>query len=297
MSTHFGYAPGTRMSGPAPGTRVKGCVLYQPPPPTPLQPQSLLPQSLQRVSISVNPSLTTFRIRTQPETVAAATPVAAYAHGVSVPLPAGALDISDKEAWRYRSALRRVHGHGDAHLVAHKCSMPTKRSMGMGMESTHKASALDGGGLCCYLLCRPAGTALPAPASIHGTRRVTQPAPPRPDVFRKISEESPGSLRRTSGKSGAPLAATPAQRHLQRAATPVHSHLQRAATPVQSHPHERRVRVNTGDADGKPRATTRGRVCTDGWSTDPSYDDGDPEDTSKDNRAVLRRIALWQGVD
>lgn len=201
---------------------------------------------------------------------------AAYARGVSVPLSAGGLAIHDNEAWRQRSTLRRTNR--DAHKLADESREWT---------GTRATTAFDGGGLSYYHLYRPAraeAAQLPAtgttPASVRGSRRA-QPVPLRPDLW------LPQQDVRTRGHARAVTTLS------DRAA----GNARRATTPVQSHPYQRRLRVEAGDADNEPRATTNGRaggLSTGGWSTDASTDGGHPGDTVKDNRAVLRRMALWE---
>lgn len=109
-----------RMRDPAPGTRVKGRVLYVP------QPAPLLPPPL---------------------AVHACGTSANHAHGVSVPLPGGgvggALAIFDKETWKQRSALRRTLG--DAHTFADANREWACQMAGGGVPRATTASGGGGG--------------------------------------------------------------------------------------------------------------------------------------------------------
>ena len=306
------------MRDPAPGTRVKGRVLYVPQAPAPVLPPTLAVH-------------------------ACGTSAAAHAHGVSAPLPGGglggALALCDQESWKQRSALRRTHG--DAHTFANANREWACRMAGGGVP---RATSASGEGLGYYHVYRgPAAPppTLPAPhahgdsVSPHSRLRASrvplaslalarvevaagghgppQHAPPhpasshaasasyRPDVWQRPQDVRPVS----TVTPGARRAATPAHGHARQRARSAQS--AQSVQSVQSHPLHgsllRRRRRSSWSSGGScsellPRPTTS--ATTTRATAAEAMGEGSGEarsDALTGARGDLRRIALWRHVD
>ena len=314
------------MRDPAPGTRVKGRVLYVPQGPAPVLPPTLAVH-------------------------ACGTSAAAHAHGVSAPLPGGglggALALCDQESWKQRSALRRTHG--DAHTFANANREWACQMAGGGVP---RATSASGEGLGYYHVYRgPAAPppTLPAPhaapavshwdsVSPHSRLRASrvplaslalarvevaagghgppQHAPPhpasshaasasyRPDVWQRPQDVRPVS----TVTPGARRAATPAHGHArQRARSAQSVHSVHSVHSLQSHPLHgsllRRRRRSSWSSGGScsellPRPTTS--ATTTRATAAEAMGEGSAEarsDALTGAREDLRRIALWRHVD
>ena len=323
------------MRDPAPGTRVKGRVLYVPQAPPPVLPPTLAVHAC------------------------GTSAAAAHAHGVSAPLPGGglggALALCDQESWKQRSALRRTHG--DAHTFANANRVWACQMAGGGVP---RATSASGEGLGYYHVYRgPAAPppTLPAPhacavshgdsVSPHSRLRASrvplaslafarvevaagghgppQHAPPhpasshaasasyRPDVWQRPQDVRPVS----TVTPGARRAATPAHGHARqraRSAQSAHSvqSVQSAQSvhsvhSLQSHPLHgsllRRRRRSSWSSGGScsellPRPTTS--ATTTRATAAEAMGEGSAEarsDALTGAREDLRRIALWRHVD
>ena len=306
------------MRDPAPGTRVKGRVLYVPQAPAPVLPPTLAVH-------------------------ACGTSAAAHAHGVSAPLPGGglggALALCDQESWKQRSALRRTHG--DAHTFANANREWACQMAGGGVP---RATSASGEGLGYYHVYRgPAAPppTLPAPhahgdsVSPHSRLRASrvplaslalarvevaagghgppQHAPPhpassyaasasyRPDVWQRPQDVRPVS----TVTPGARRAATPAHGHARQRARSAQS--AQSVQSVQSHPLHgsllRRRRRSSWSSGGScsellPRPTTS--ATTTRATAAEAMGEGSGaarSDALTGAREDLRRIALWRHVD
>lgn len=311
------------MRDPAPGTRVRGRVLYVPQGPAPVLPPTLAVH-------------------------ACGTSAAAHAHGVSAPLPGGglggALALCDQESWKQRSALRRTHG--DAHTFANANREWACQMAGGGVPRATSASG-GGDGLGYYHVYRgpaapptlPAPHAAPAVAhrdsvSPHSRLRASRAplaslalarvevagaghgplphAPPhpasshaastsyRPDVWQRPQDVRPVS----TVTPGARRVATPAHglaRQRARSAQSLQS-LQ-SVQGVQSHPLHgsllRRRRRSSWSSGGScsellPRPTTSASTTR---ATAAEAMGEARSDALIAAREDLRRIALWRHVD
>ena len=312
------------MRDPAPGTRVKGRVLYVPQAPAPVLPPTLAVH-------------------------ACGTSAAAHAHGVSAPLPGGglggALALCDQESWKQRSALRRTHG--DAHTFANANREWACRMAGGGVP---RATSASGEGLGYYHVYRgPAAPppTLPAPhahgdsVSPHSRLRASrvplaslalarvevaagghgppQHAPPhpasshaasasyRPDVWQRPQDVRPVS----TVTPGARRAATPAHGHARQRARSAQSaqsvHSVHFVHSLQSHPLHgsllRRRRRSSWSSGGScsellPRPTTSATTAraTAAEAMEVLMGEARSEALTA-AREDLRRIALWRHVD
>jgi len=306
------------MRDPAPGTRVKGRVLYVPQAPAPVLPPTL--------AVHV-----------------CGTSAAAHAHGVSAPLPGGglggALALCDQESWKQRSALRRTHG--DAHTFANANREWACQMAGGGVP---RATSASGEGLGYYHVYRgPAAPppTLPAPhahgdsVSPHSRLRASrvplaslalarvevaagghgppQHAPPhpasshaasasyRPDVWQRPQDVRPVS----TVTPGARRAAIPAHGHARQRARSAQS--VQSVHSLQSHPLHgsllRRRRRSSWSSGGScsellPRPTTSATATR--ATAAEAMGEGSAEarsDALTGAREDLRRIALWRHVD